>query len=50
MYISKLKIKNFKCFDEVEINFDPHFNLIIGLNFHFDKYANLFLKYAHCSF
>lgn len=32
MYISKLKIKNFKCFDEVEINFDPNFNLIIGEN------------------
>ena len=32
MYISKLKIRNFKCFDEVEINFDPNFNLIIGEN------------------
>lgn len=32
MYISKLKIKNFKCFDDVEINFDPNFNLIIGAN------------------
>lgn len=32
MYISKLKIKNFKCFDELEINFDPNFNLIIGEN------------------
>lgn len=32
MYISKLKIKNFKCFDEVEIEFDPNFNLIIGEN------------------
>lgn len=32
MYISKLKIKNFKCFNEVEINFDPNFNLIIGEN------------------
>lgn len=32
MYISKLKIKNFKCFDEVEINFDSNFNLIIGEN------------------
>jgi predicted ATP-dependent endonuclease of OLD family len=32
MYISKLKIKNFKCFDEVEINFDPNFNLIVGKN------------------
>ena len=32
MHISKLKIKNFKCFDEVEINFDPNFNLIIGEN------------------
>ena len=32
MHISKLKIKNFKCFDEVEIIFDPNFNLIIGEN------------------
>lgn len=32
MHISKLRIKNFKCFDEVEINFDPNFNLIIGEN------------------
>lgn len=32
MYISKLRIKNFKCFDEVEIEFDPDFNLIIGEN------------------
>lgn len=32
MHISKLKIKNFKCFDEVEINFDLNFNLIIGEN------------------
>lgn len=32
MYISKLKIKNFKVFKEVEINFDSNFNLIIGQN------------------
>lgn len=32
MLISKLKIKNFKCFEEVEINFHPNFNLIIGEN------------------
>ncbi len=32
MYISKLKIKNFKCFQDVEIIFDPNFNLIIGEN------------------
>lgn len=32
MHISKLKIKNFKCFDDVEINFDSNFNLIIGEN------------------
>ena len=32
MYISSLKIKNFKCFNEVTINFDPNFNLIIGGN------------------
>ncbi len=32
MYISKLKIKNFKCYREVNISFDPDFNLIIGEN------------------
>ncbi|MEY3996968.1 MAG: hypothetical protein RL344_1311 [Pseudomonadota bacterium] len=32
MYISKLRIKNFKCFQDVEITFDPNFNLIIGEN------------------
>lgn len=32
MYISKLSIKNFKCYNEAEINFDPNFNLIIGEN------------------
>jgi len=32
MHISKLKIKNFKCFNEIEIEFDPDFNLIIGEN------------------
>lgn len=32
MYISKLTLKKFKCFNEVSINFDPNFNLIIGEN------------------
>ena len=32
MYISKLSVKNFKCYNEIEINFDPNFNLIIGEN------------------
>lgn len=32
MYISKLRIKNFKCFQDVEITFDRNFNLIIGEN------------------
>jgi predicted ATP-dependent endonuclease of OLD family len=32
MYISKLTLKKFKCFDDVSINFDPNFNLIIGEN------------------
>jgi len=32
MYISKLNIKNFKCYNDIEIKFDPHFNLIIGEN------------------
>lgn len=32
MHISKLKIKNFKCFDDIEFTFDQNFNLIIGEN------------------
>lgn len=32
LYISKIKIKNFKCFGELEVEFDPNFNLIIGGN------------------
>ena len=32
MYISKIKIKNFKCFNDIEVEFDPNFNLIIGQN------------------
>ena len=32
MYISKLKIVNFKCFKDTEITFDENFNLIIGEN------------------
>lgn len=32
MYISKIHIKNFKCFKEITINFDPNINIIIGGN------------------
>lgn len=32
MYISKVKIKNFKIFKDVTIHFNEHFNLIIGKN------------------
>ena len=32
MYISKIKIRNFKCFNDIEVEFDPNFNLIIGQN------------------
>ncbi|GET45964.1 ATP-dependent nuclease [Capnocytophaga felis] len=32
LYISKIRIKNFKCFGELEVEFDPNFNLIIGGN------------------
>lgn len=32
MYISKLKVKNFKCFQDVEFEFNSNFNLIIGEN------------------
>ena len=32
MYISKIRIKNFKCFKDTTIKFEQHFNLIIGKN------------------
>lgn len=32
MYISQLRIENFKCFKDVTFKFDQHFNLIIGGN------------------
>lgn len=32
MYISKIRIKNFKCIKDTTIKFEPHFNLIIGKN------------------
>ncbi len=32
MYISEIKIKNFKCIKDTTIKFEPHFNLIIGKN------------------
>lgn len=32
MNINSLKIKNFKCFENLELNFDPQFNVLIGDN------------------
>lgn len=32
MYISKLRIQNFRCFDDVEIEFNEGLNVIIGEN------------------
>lgn len=32
MYIDKIYIKNFKCFQDIVLNFDPEINLIIGGN------------------
>lgn len=32
MYISKLYIRNFKCFSEVTVSFEPNINIIIGGN------------------
>jgi predicted ATP-binding protein involved in virulence len=32
MRINKIFIKNFKCFDEVELDFDPHLNVFVGVN------------------
>lgn len=32
MYISSISIKNFKCYKEIKLFLDPHFNLIIGGN------------------
>ena len=31
-YISKIKLKSFKSYDDVTINFDKSFNVIIGEN------------------
>jgi len=32
MKIDKLKLKNFRCFENINIEFSPHFNIIIGDN------------------
>lgn len=32
MYVQKLKLENFRNYDELELEFDPHLNLIIGDN------------------
>lgn len=32
MYISSIKIQNFKCYKDISLKFDPHFNLLIGGN------------------
>jgi len=32
MRIDSLKIENFRCYESAEFNFNPHFNLIIGVN------------------
>jgi predicted ATP-binding protein involved in virulence len=32
MHIDSLKIENFRCYESAEFNFNPHFNLIIGVN------------------
>lgn len=32
MYISRIKIQNFKCYKDITFKFDPHFNLLIGGN------------------
>ncbi len=32
MYISKIKIKNFKCYDNYEMKFNKDLNVIVGAN------------------
>ncbi|RKZ51819.1 MAG: hypothetical protein DRR16_07320 [Candidatus Parabeggiatoa sp. nov. 3] len=32
MKIEQLKLKNFRCFENITIEFSPHFNIIIGNN------------------
>jgi predicted ATP-binding protein involved in virulence len=32
MKIDKLEIKNFRCFDDISIEFDPHLNVFVGVN------------------
>lgn len=31
-YISKARIRNYKCFDDVEVELGPHINVVIGKN------------------
>ena len=32
MQIDKLKLKNFRCYDELEIDFEPKLTVIVGEN------------------
>jgi predicted ATP-binding protein involved in virulence len=32
MRIKKIKIENYRCFEQKELSFDPHFNVVIGEN------------------
>lgn len=32
MKINKIFIKNFRCFDEISVDFDPHLNVFVGVN------------------
>ena len=32
MKIEKIRIKNFRCFDDIEVDFDPHLNVFVGVN------------------
>jgi len=32
MIINRLKLKNFKGFEELSVEFHPHFNVVIGIN------------------
>ena len=32
MHIERVHLKNFRCFEDVEMDFHPHFNVLVGIN------------------
>ncbi len=32
MYLKKIRVENFRCFENMEMELDPTFNMIVGVN------------------